>query len=180
MKYSGQRYGTHTIQSQWHYMTGFDQVTRHYLEIARQGISGYCRPIGTITAYRDIQNKTANMGLLIRRRSWGNGYGLEAWLAVMDWLFRDGIRKVEAGCYSRNIGMMQVFVKSGMSVEGVRKSSVQLDDGWCDLIEVGRFNHGLSAKHGPASVGQQTGHQRDSRLDGQAGTRSRAAVASSA
>jgi RimJ/RimL family protein N-acetyltransferase len=163
MKYSGQRHSIHTLKSQRAYVDGFDHIHRHYWEIAtHRDRSHYDWAIGTLTAYRDSYNKTANLGLLIRRQSWGQGYGLEAWRAVMDWLFSDGVRKVEAGCYSKNIGMLTIFLKSGMSIEGRQRGSVILDDGPCDLILAGKIkdiNHDLHAINGAAAMGQQTGHQ---------------------
>lgn len=146
MKYSGQRHHSHSIQSQTVYVRGFasDCNPHHLWEISRSDGS-YDFPIGTLTAYRNRHDNTANLGLLIGRPFWGNGYGYEAWQAVMDWLFSDGVRKIEAGCYGRNLGMQAIFRKSGMKIEGCRHNSVMLDDGPDDIIEVGKLNAAQTA-----------------------------------
>lgn len=176
MKYSGQGSGWHTLETQARYVASFDQVHRHYWEIAHQH-DDYWFPIGTINAYRTEQHQTANIGLLISRNQWGRGYGREAWQAVMDWLFSDGIRKCEAGAYSRNLGMLNIFHKTGMAVEGKRRSSIKCEDGWCDIIEVGKFNDRSHKRTGSETVGSEAGHGSDSVKDATAGSERRAHVA---
>jgi len=79
------------------------------------------RDIGTISAYHDLPNKITEMGILIGdKTAWRQGYGLEAWQAVMAYLFTSDIRKVEAGCMADNHAMRRIMLKSGMTLEGVQ------------------------------------------------------------
>jgi [ribosomal protein S5]-alanine N-acetyltransferase len=113
VQYSEQRHRTHTQESQYEYLSSFDQVTSYIWEIFVNG-----NPLGTITAHKDAPNWTANMGILIgNRKDWGQGYGPEAWEAVSDWLFEEGVRKIEAGCMASNTPMIRILQKTGFLLE---------------------------------------------------------------
>ena len=135
MKYSEQRHQTHTVFTQTRYLASFDHVNSFFWEIAPRDMQ---LPIGSITAYCDWPNKVAEIGILIGAFQ-QRGYGTEAWQAVCDWLFRKGIRKIEAGCMASNMAMRKVFSKTGMNMEGRRYSHFLLDGKPEDLILVGRY-----------------------------------------
>ena len=78
--------------------------------------------VGTISAYRDEFNQIANMGILIGKPYQGRRYGKEAWQAVMDWLFTQGVRKIEAGTMAVNEPMLKVFRASWMQLEAEQKN----------------------------------------------------------
>ncbi len=102
IKYSEQRHRTHTEKTQYEYLCSFG-VDNQIWEIIVAG-----NPIGTITADRDPANRSANLGIMIgEMRTWGHGYGPEAWNAVCDYLFEDNIRKIEAGCMACNTSMIR-------------------------------------------------------------------------
>jgi ribosomal-protein-alanine N-acetyltransferase len=113
VKYSEQRHRQHTEKSQYDYLCSFGG-DNHIWEIQRDTV-----PIGTITAYRDPHNRVANLGIMIgETKVWGQGYGPEAWEAVCNYLFEDGIRKIEAGCMAANLAMERILRKNGFSFEG--------------------------------------------------------------
>ena len=97
--------------------------------------------IGTMTVYRDLPNRTANVGIMIgEKAAWGKGYGLEAWKTVCDDLFKNGLRKVEAGCMSINYRMMAICQHYGMVEEGRQLDHYMVMNGTADLVHWGRFN----------------------------------------
>lgn len=115
MQYSEQRHGHHDFTSQRKYIESFCEPDLFRLIVERG------RMIGTITAHVDKHNLVADMGILIGDKSkHGQGYGTEAWVALMEHLFGTGILKIEAGCMQTNQGMIHIFKKSGMSQEGSR------------------------------------------------------------
>lgn len=130
VRFSEQRHKTHTLESQHQYLNEFPVGSHIWLVVAKpppeaddEGVSGIPpRHIGTITAYIDPHNRVANMGIMIGEKSlWGQGYGSEAWDAVIDWLFAyDKIRKIECGCMHKNFSMRQLAEKAGMHQEGGR------------------------------------------------------------
>jgi len=90
VKYSEQRHYTHTAATQYEYLSHYNRPDGilKFWEIQRNTI-----PIGSINATIDPWNKTANIGIMIGETGlWGAGYGPEAWEAVCNYLFSDGIR----------------------------------------------------------------------------------------
>ena len=112
-KYSEQRHYSHTPETQYRFLTGFQDSDDHFWEIRRNAT-----PIGSITAYLDVPNRTANVGIMIGEPSvWGQGYGPEAWETVCNFLFENGTRKIEAGCMAANRAMLRIFDKTGFRYE---------------------------------------------------------------
>lgn len=123
VRYSEQRHIRHTLQTQVEYVSHFPN-TPDIIWLIKQDDSD----IGTITAMLDNMNGVANMGILIGEKSvWGKGYGTEAWVKVMCWLFDTGIRKIEAGFALPNTGMRRICNKSGMKYEGSRPDHFLID-----------------------------------------------------
>jgi RimJ/RimL family protein N-acetyltransferase len=135
MKYSEQRHHTHTRFSQIKYIASFDHDNSFLWEIALRPIPN---PVGTITAYCDWNNKTADLGILIGEMG-GRGYGTEAWSAVCRELFASGIRKVTGGCMMCNEAMIRVFQKTGMTPDGHRADQFLLDGKPMHAVYYARF-----------------------------------------
>lgn len=141
MKYSEQRHRHHTVISQWEYIDSFIPPSEFRI------ISAGGEMVGTITAHVDKHNKVADMGILIGDKQ-GQGYGTEAWTALMEHLFGAGIRKIEAGCVDQNQAMIRVFEHSGMYREGCRMNHFILsgypDDYYSAAMEQwAKFNDGV-------------------------------------
>ena len=99
--------------------------------------------IGNINAYIDEDNSTASVGIMIgERRVWGQGYGLEAWVAVCHYLMYDiGIRKVTAGTLAVNKGMLRIMEKSGMVADGRWIRHCLVDGEEVDIIFAALFSN---------------------------------------
>lgn len=137
MKYSEQRHRKHTMETQREYLWTFPKTSHIWLiEYAPPPVPEL-RAIGTITAYIDEANKVANMGILLGERQ-GQGHGFAVWGAVMDFLFADGIRKIEAGCMAVNEPMRMLCTKAKMTIEGIIANHFLFDGKPCDLIHYGR------------------------------------------
>lgn len=136
VKYSEQRHRTHTLESQRAYHKRINgRLGEYYWEI----YSGDS-PIGGVTAFIDLNNSIADMGILIGERgAWGIGFGTEAWECAMDWLLWHKVRKVEAGCMAANGGMIKVFQRTGMVFEGARKGHFLLAGDPVDMVFYGKF-----------------------------------------
>ncbi len=119
VRYSEQRHVTHTRESCFRYFQSFAQSAHLFYAIML--MSHPNEHIGNMTVFIDPYNKIADIGILIgEKKHWGNGYGLEAWKAMSDYLFASGIRKVTAGTMASNQGMLKIMQRSEMQLEGRR------------------------------------------------------------
>lgn len=114
VRYSENRHKQHTPESQRYYWT-FEKPSLYYV-IHVQKPEG---PIGAISADIDKNNGLANVSIMIGDKSaWGKGFGFEAWECFCNYLIVEkGIRKLEAGCMSTNITMINICLKYGMRPE---------------------------------------------------------------
>jgi ribosomal-protein-alanine N-acetyltransferase len=137
MRFSEQRHRVHDRHSCVEFFNSFDQSTSHFWAIStRKG--DY---IGTATAYRDSHNGTADMGILIGVGDLqGRGHGTAVWAAIRDWLFTTGTRKITAGTMSVNMPMLRVFAKTGMEIEGLRRSHFVWEGQLVDLVFAAAFS----------------------------------------
>lgn len=119
VRYSNQRFSAHTKTMADHHLQSFQNSTNLFLMIS---IKEELKKIGTMTAYIHLEHQTADLGILIgEKQIWGKGYGLDAWITVIDWLFKEiHLRKVTAGTLACNIGMLNIMKRSGMDLECVR------------------------------------------------------------
>lgn len=95
--------------------------------------------IGTIAAHIDEYNEVAEIGILIHHEYVKNGYGLEAWNAVTEYLLKDKVRKVEAGCMANNKGMRRIFDKAGYFYEGEKKAHFLYEGNPVSLVQYGKW-----------------------------------------
>jgi len=109
MRFSEQRHKKHSISSCKTYLRSFDNTANFFWAIEEQ--DNGLGHIGNINAYVDIHNKVADIGILIGEvQAQKQGYGLEAWQAVMSFLFKNiEIRKVTAGTVSANLSMIKLM-----------------------------------------------------------------------
>lgn len=124
VKYSEQRFKKHTLETCREYWQSFQDTSNYFWAIVSPDPElGY---IGTMTAYVDGKNKSADIGILIgEKRAWGKGYGLEVWQEVCTWLFDNaGIENVTVGTDAKNIAMRKIIEKSGMKITGERDGKI--------------------------------------------------------
>ncbi len=138
VRFSNQRFREHTSESARAYARSFAGSPNLFLAIR---LADSRRMIGTMTAYIAEPHRTADMGLLIGDRTyWGQGYGLEAWTALMTHLFTQReIRKVTAGTVRPNIGMKRIMERSGMHLEAVRSRQEIVEAVEEDVLYFARF-----------------------------------------
>ncbi|QUL37345.1 GNAT family N-acetyltransferase [Erythrobacter sp. JK5] len=137
-RYSNQRFRTHTRESCEAYLASF-AGTRNLFVNVRERQGG--KAIGTMTAYRNLDHGTCDVGIMIGERDyWGGGYGQEAWNLLTGWLIDvAGARKLTAGCLATNGGMVKLMERSGMVPDGVRKAQELVDGEPVDIVHYAKF-----------------------------------------
>ena len=136
---SEQRHRGHTLESCRQYWQSFTNTPHYFWAItAIDPIIGH---IGNMNAHIDKMNSVADIGILIGERAvWGKGYGLEAWVAVCNYLLRDvGVRKVTAGTMAVNKGMLRIMECTGMVADGRRIRQYLVDGAEVDVIHMALF-----------------------------------------
>jgi ribosomal-protein-alanine N-acetyltransferase len=133
VKYSEQRHKTHTLSSCRDYYESFEKKTDLFLAII---VTGSGKHIGNITVTIDVHNKVADIAIMIGEKStWGKGYGKEAFMGIMNYLFQNSIaRKITAGTMSINQPMLAIMDSSGMIADGVKKGQFIIDGKEIDMV----------------------------------------------
>ena len=126
VKYSNQRFKTHSIQSCRTYFLSFNNNDALFIAIYLKSKNIM---IGTMTVYFNINHSVADLGVLLGDKScWGKGLGRDSWKMVLDLLLQNSsVRKVTGGTLACNIGMLNVMRATGMEVDGIRKSQEIVD-----------------------------------------------------
>jgi RimJ/RimL family protein N-acetyltransferase len=137
VRYSEQRFRTHTIESSRAYLESFAGTENLFLAvIADSDALGH---IGNLTAYAD-RHGVVDVGILIGERSaWGQGYGSEAWQSLCRALLAGGARKITAGTLAVNHGMRTVMDRAGMVPDGRRVRQSTLDGEAVDVVYAALF-----------------------------------------
>jgi [ribosomal protein S5]-alanine N-acetyltransferase len=124
------------------------EMTRTYLEGVLEAQQRWPRPevglaveltserrvIGSIgLRIKDARNRTADIGYVLHRAYWGQGYMVEAARAVLDAGFRAvGLHRVWATCDPRNRASYRVMEKLGMRREAHFRKDVMEKGEWRD------------------------------------------------
>ena len=137
-RFSNQRFHEHTAASSAAYLASFEGSGNSFLLIEKVEDQ---LPIGTATVYRNTRHGTADIGLMVGERCcWGQGYGREAWQAVMGALLTEaGMRKVTGGTARPNRAMVRIMEQSGMELEAVRARQELIDGQPVDLLYYALF-----------------------------------------
>ncbi len=137
-RYSNQRFRSHSRATSLRYLASFEGTQNLFLAVRRRADGS---PLGTMTAYVAEEHGTADIGILIGERAcWGQGYGLDAWQALMRWLLTErGLRKVTAGTLDCNLPMRRLAEHSGMHEEGARRRQEIVDGREHDILLFARF-----------------------------------------
>ncbi len=76
-----------------------------------------CLQIGAVSAYLNEARTQAEVGWILHKDFWGNGYITEAALALRDCLFKElKVERLVAHCDERNVASFNVMKKIGMSL----------------------------------------------------------------
>jgi len=138
-QFSEQRHRHHTLESCRHFVDNM-QTNGHFfwaIELAEQDDEH----IGNLSGYYDQNNQICELSILIGSSGRHNkGLGLESWSLAQDWLLdHPNIRKTHAGTMACNKGMLKVFEKSGMAIEGRRLRHYRYKGEEIDLVYAGKF-----------------------------------------
>lgn len=133
VRFSSQRFRTHTLESCQAYLASFTDSTNHFLAICDQKSGAM---LGTMTVYRSVHHGTADIGIMVgERQVWGQGIGAEAFSLVLSALKASGvIRKVTAGTLAANKGMVRIMEKAGMQHEATRQAQELLEGTPVDVV----------------------------------------------
>ncbi|MDC0038085.1 GNAT family N-acetyltransferase [Gammaproteobacteria bacterium] len=117
VKYSRQRRLNHTEASCLEYLEGYQKSENLFLAIYKKADIQH---IGNITANFNDDQTVADLGILVgEKMQWCMGYGLEAWIGLRDYLFRErNVLRITAGTLECNRGMIAVAERSGMVQKG--------------------------------------------------------------
>jgi RimJ/RimL family protein N-acetyltransferase len=138
VRFSNQRFRTHTLETCARYLASFDGSDNLFLSVRLRGGEA----VGTMTVYYSRPHQTADVGIMIGDRAmWGQGVGQDAWSTVVNWLARhDAVRKVTAGALACNVGMVRLMERSGMTLEGRRERQEIVDGREVDILYYARFH----------------------------------------
>lgn len=120
-RYSQQRWRQHNRETCRSFMNSFEGSAGHFSAITLTHEKN--RHIGNISTSIDIPNQIADIAIMIGDKNmWGQGYGLEAWKAVQNYLLQSGLRMVTGGCMATNEAMKTIMKNSGMTHDYTRKN----------------------------------------------------------
>lgn len=138
VKYSNQRFTTHSIESCKAYLASFDGTPNRFIKVEQKDGGRF---VGTMTVYVSVPHRTVDVGILIGRPPvWGKGIGQDSWNTLLRWLLdQPSVRKVTAGAMRCNEAMVKIMERSGMVMEAVRPKQELLDGVPQDLVYYGIF-----------------------------------------
>ncbi len=140
VRFSNQRFQTHTPETSQAYLASFNESTNHFLAICDRHLGAM---LGTMTVYRSIPHGTADVGIMLGEcQVWGQGIGAEAFCLVVSTLKTSGaIRKITAGAMVANQAMVHIMEKAGMQLEATRRAQELLDGEPVDVVYYATFCH---------------------------------------
>ncbi len=135
VRYSNQRFVTHTESSCLAYWQSFLNTPNLFLSLRMQADD---MAIGTMTAYFSPPHGTVDIGILIGQKSvWRQGVGQDAWDTLVNWFIEmRRVRKVTAGALSSNKAMIRTMERS---CEAIRPKQELLDGEAVDLYFYGKY-----------------------------------------
>ncbi len=140
VRYGEQRHVRHSLESCQAYFESMQKSDDFFCAI--EEIEQSLGHIGNISITVDLANRLADVAILIgEKKSWGKGYGLEAWVGVLDTLLgRDRMRKVSAGTVASNLAMIEIMRRSGMVADGRRKNHLVIEGATEDTLHLAAFS----------------------------------------
>ena len=151
VQFSNQRFVQHTLDRCLRYHSAFKGSINVYASVR---LLGSDEAIGTLTAYRNVQHGTADIGILIGDcNCWGLGLGLEAFTLLASWLSTlPGMRKLTCGMLACNHGMLALALRAGFAREAVRVGQELVQGQAVDLVYFARFCPTVCAAPAPADA----------------------------
>lgn len=138
MKFSNQRFQTHTRETAERYLAALNSTGSLLLMLLEKKTN---KPLGTMTVHPNHWHQTCDLGILIGSAEHkGKGFGLEAWRLTADHTMNTGLfRKITAGTNSKNIPMIKIFESYGMVPDGVKHRHEVVEGVETDLVFYAKF-----------------------------------------
>ena len=131
MKWSEQRYRTHTIATQRDFLDQAMATGNPLVWDIRFTATTPARPgqsIGSLHAYCDERHSRVDLGIMLGPHYHGDGYAAEAWSAVCNYLAtKHGMRKFEAGFVDGNLPILKMLIRLGWRSECRREDHFIID-----------------------------------------------------
>ena len=140
MRYSDQRFKNHSMESCREYWKSFNDSPNEFWAIIYKN-EGHNKHVGNLTITIDPIHLDADISILIGNRNvWGKGLGLEAWNAMIKYLFeKKQIEKVTAGTLITNKAMLKIMQKSKMLDDGIKRKHCIFEGRRVDMVYVALF-----------------------------------------
>jgi ribosomal-protein-alanine N-acetyltransferase len=90
--------------------------------------------IGTVACYEKRQGKVTEIGYILKRAYWGNGYVTEAVAALIDLLFAEGQRRIFADTDPDNAPSIAVVKRLGFTLEATLRAEWETHIGVRDSL----------------------------------------------
>ncbi|HKJ15957.1 MAG TPA: GNAT family N-acetyltransferase [Xanthomonadales bacterium] len=106
------------------------------------------RMIGTFTLFHISEsNRRGEVGYILNREFWGNGYASEALKCMIDYCF-DTLEfgRLEADVDPANTGSLRLLERNGFEREGYFRKRWYVRDTWFDSVMFGLINPGIEEK----------------------------------
>lgn len=136
MRYSNQRFVTHTRETVDAYRESFSAPDDEFLAIKLLDCQ---QLVGTATVNAAVPHGVADIGILIGTSHSCRGYGQEAVGAIAEELIRKSFRKVTIGASSRNTKMLKVIRRLGFRPDGTRIKHEIIAGEEVDILYFARF-----------------------------------------
>lgn len=140
MRFSSQRFLTHTIETSREYVRSFEKSPHFLLALELQEAS---RPvIGSITAYFNEDLSSADLGIFLTGDTAGKGLGKEAWCAVTEqFATQSEILSVTAGTSRSNLSMQALLAAAKFGLAAIDESTLSTACGVEDALRFRRDFH---------------------------------------
>jgi ribosomal-protein-alanine N-acetyltransferase len=136
MRFSNQRFDTHTHDSALEYISSFQGVDAVFLAVEMRDHS---QLVGTATVFSDNHHGTADIGVMIGSEYSGQGFAREAVCAIAESLDTQGFRKITMGTSAQNIRMLRVIESLGFKPDGVKVRQEIIDGVETDILYFAKF-----------------------------------------
>lgn len=136
MKFSDQRHVEHTKESAASYVKTFHGSENYFLAAIENDQS----LVGTVTIYRNLNNDSAFIGILISPDKSGRGFATEIFKILLAHLSVElGLYKITAGTCELNSAMISVLEKSGMELDYRISKEYKLEGKYFDNLIYAKF-----------------------------------------
>ena len=137
-QYSELRHRTHTLESCRAY---WDESKNRGNFFGAVHLKSTQLHIANISANSDLANLVVDLAILLGdKEHWGQGYGSEAWIVLLNFIIREKLaRKITGGTMATNVRMLRIFKKAGMQKDGQRTRHFVFEGNEVDILYYAKF-----------------------------------------